>query len=207
MKRMGDLLMVALLGIIVWGGTLTILMLPAITVIEPNEARSISIVVATVAAIVFVALWIKGRSASKGESGAEAHRVVSDCEVVRSYCELLVDLDTSNKIYDQTLLPYPKERILSAAIHVLEREDSPEIMRSGAVLATELSQFQNDIGSTPQSTLMSVMLESIPSDGTDGIEQHARKIANHKKTDTEIKSDRERERLLSLINNSLRKVS
>ncbi len=199
MKDVGDLSVVILIAAIVWVVTAIVVMIVAINVIDPDAAEPISIGVATIAALGFVAFWIKGRSVSEEESRADDRQEVSDFEILVSYGALFSDLDTKRYIYDKSLLPYPKEQILSAAIRVLEREDSPGPSRLGAVLAKELSQFQAGVGSTPQSTEMSLRLDRSRATYEGGINEHIRAIRNRKKSEVEIRAERERRKIVPLV--------
>lgn len=208
MKDIRDVLLMLLIASIVWGIVFLILAILTFNAINPDTAATISIILASVVAVGFFALWIKGRSISKSESRAESHQLASDFVVIRAYCGLFEELDTSKYIYDLSLLPYSKERILSAAIRILDRKDSPEMMKAGAALVTELSQFQDNVGSTPQPTLMSVMLDPPnPTEGTDEVDQLARAIADHKKSHYEIRAELEREKILLLLDNLIGKAS
>ena len=205
MKAVGDLLIVILMAIIVWGITALVLIILSVNILVPNAAAVTSMAVATVTAIAFVAFCIKGRSVSKKESRTDSPKMISDFTVFRDYCATLAELDTTDYIYDQSFLPHPKERILCAAIRILEREDSPDEMRTGAALTIELSQFQAGVGPTPQPTLMSVISNSrFLSEDRSEIKQAARTIIGHTKSETELNAEKEREKLLSLVGDALR---
>lgn len=206
MKNFGDFLLVVVLAVVGWCVTGLIVFALTSTLFDVETTELMASVVATVVAIGIIVFWIKGRSLSSAEQLTEQSQEPSDFEVVVDYGSLFEDLDTSRFIYDERLLPHPKERILSAALRVLDRKDSPALLRRGAALATELSQFQTGVGATPQATKLSVMLDTnIGDDREHGVAQHARAVAGHKKSTVEIRAEEEREKLLALVGDALRR--
>ena len=99
MKAVGDLLIVILMAIIVWGITALVLIILSVNILVPNAAAVTSMAVATVTAIAFVAFCIKGRSVSKKESRTDSPKMISDFTVFRDYCATLAELDTTDYIY------------------------------------------------------------------------------------------------------------
>lgn len=200
MKDLGDFLLVAMLAVVAWCVTVFIVFALTSTMVDVETTGLIASVVGTVVAIGIIGFWIKGRSVSKTEQRTEQPQEPSDFEVVIDYGSLFEDLDTSRFIYDESLLPHPKERILSAALRVLDRKDSPALLRRGAALATELSQFQKGVGATPQATKLSIILDTkIGDDRKDGVAHHARAVVGHKKSTIEVRAEEEQEKLLALV--------
>lgn len=201
MRDIIDFVVVAVIAVIVWGISALLVMLILIES-DTRIAGTVAVAIASIVSVGFVIFWIKGRSVSRKEQHKQTVKKPSDFGVVTDYCALVASIDTSRFIYDEDLLPHPKDQILSAAIRILGNKSSPENLRAGAALAIDLSQFQKGVGTSPQPTLMSVILDA-PSQGDDttDIDQHARRIASHSqsKSDIERLANAEREKLLALV--------
>ena len=208
MRDILDFLVVAVIALFVWVIAATIVMLALVNLDDTRAADAAAIAIASIVSIGFIFFWLKGRSVSRKEQRKQIPKEPSDVGVVTDYCVLVAGLDTTRFIYDEDLLPHPKGKILNAAIRILESKNSPESLRAGAALATDLSHFQKDVGASPQPTLTSVILEAPDhNDGAINIDEFARRIASHSQSEADIErlASTEHEKLLALVGEAERR--
>ena len=130
----------------------------------------------------------------------DANRIQESIDIVIDYGSMFDESSNGFKtrqfIYDTNLLPHPKDRIISACFCVIVNQETPDLIGKGAMLlGPELSHFQDGVGPTPISTFHSVLMEGVNDDGY----LFAKNIANYKKSAIEIKADKERKTIMSLL--------
>lgn len=206
MQRLGDTLIVFVISAILWAVTAALILILTNNVMPTENATLVSLSLSTLIATGFFAFWIKGRSLSEKEGLDNKPKPISDIDVILSYGSLFAELDPSLYLYDESLLPYSKERILSAAVSVLKRPDTPEIIRVGAVFAKDLGNFQKGVGKTPLPTKSSTRFDSWRPDGTASyVEQFASSMARYEPSDIEIRANEERKRIDQIVEKALAK--